>query len=415
VGARQAERNLPLDGLRALAALSVLLYHVAGMTTVRGGALGAALSELNAGVAVFFVISGFVIYRPFARAIGSGSRLPGTLAFYRRRAARILPAYWVVLTLWLVALAVAGGGGPSGDWAGYYGLVQGYSSRTVLGGLGPAWSLCIEVAFYAVLPVLAFLIARLAGGRRQLLVIAVLGVCSLGLRVAFSGSLFGLVPTGRIVPATALPAMFDWFALGMAIAVVVVGWEAGQPWRARLRGLAARPGLCWLLAGALFVGAAPFQQGNLLLSLDSVVSHVLIGLAGALLLLPAATWSQRDRRGAGRTSPVLAALSSRPAVWLGTVSYGVFLLNLPVVKEVRALTVGVPVTSRAIVDVTDPTTVLAILVLTVAVTVALAAASWYLVELPAQRWARPRTPLPPSNDTSGKLKSRVTSTNPSSA
>src|SRR6266516_1997197 len=92
-------RSLPmLDGLRAVAALAVLLTHVAFQTgEVARAAGGAVLARLDAGVAVFFVLSGFLLYRPYALARASGTPRPSIRRYVLRRAARILPAYWLAL------------------------------------------------------------------------------------------------------------------------------------------------------------------------------------------------------------------------------------------------------------------------------------------------------------------------------
>src|SRR5450631_1624589 len=91
-------RNHALDGLRALAALSVVGYHVASFTGHSPHSL--MLAQLKAGVAVFFVISGFVLYSPWARALATGGPLPAWRTYLTRRVARIVPGFWVALTVW---------------------------------------------------------------------------------------------------------------------------------------------------------------------------------------------------------------------------------------------------------------------------------------------------------------------------
>ncbi len=88
------------DGLRALAALSVVSYHVAlSSKFAHAGSLAPLLWELKGGVAIFFVISGVLLYLPYARAIRDRSALPDWRVYARRRGVRILPAYWVALTV----------------------------------------------------------------------------------------------------------------------------------------------------------------------------------------------------------------------------------------------------------------------------------------------------------------------------
>src|SRR5260370_42480308 len=85
-----------LDGLRAAAAVAVVLTHVAFQTgEVVRGAGGALLGRLDAGVAVFFALSGFLLYRPYVAARWDGRPPPPVRRYALRRAARILPAYWL--------------------------------------------------------------------------------------------------------------------------------------------------------------------------------------------------------------------------------------------------------------------------------------------------------------------------------
>src|SRR5215813_8286885 len=91
------------DGFRALAAISVLITHVAFLSGFDiHSSFGAFTARMDVGVAVFFMISGFLLYRPFVAARLDGRPAPRILLYARRRALRILPAYWVALT----ALAV---------------------------------------------------------------------------------------------------------------------------------------------------------------------------------------------------------------------------------------------------------------------------------------------------------------------
>ena len=113
-----ARRVVPaLDGLRAVAAGAVLLTHVAFRTgQTQAGAGGAVLARFDAGVAVFFVLSGFLLY-PATRPLGR---------YALRRAARILPAYWVLLAAVTVAGSVP---------AAYWWLGQGYGTDPLTGPL----------------------------------------------------------------------------------------------------------------------------------------------------------------------------------------------------------------------------------------------------------------------------------------
>ena len=99
-----------MDGYRAVAALAVLLAHVALLSGIvrTNTTFGPYLARADVGVSVFFLLSGFLLYRPFVAARLAG-RPSGSLGGYvRRRALRIIPAYWFALTI--VAFVLEGPG-----------------------------------------------------------------------------------------------------------------------------------------------------------------------------------------------------------------------------------------------------------------------------------------------------------------
>ncbi len=388
---RSGSRIAPVEGLRALAALSVLAYHVAMVTdhTMHHP----VIAQLKAGVALFFVISGLVIYRPYAGSICAGNRLPDTRAFMRRRVVRIFPAYWAALTLWLLLqLLTAPSGAAFGGvsvWVTVYGLSHTYSLATFSHGLSVSWSLCVELAFYLILPFLAAGVSRLSVYARvregwsaasvQLLVLCALAIGSFALRLSLAGSLLQPLDMTRQVLASSLPLLFDWFALGMALAVLAAEWERGTDCFTALSALAARPGYCWLAAGLLLAISVPIQGGELFLPLESAGAHLALGLAFAIAILPALAPSLPKRK-----SRVLAILASPSLLWLGTISYGIYLVHLPAAYVLRGLLLGVPALAPQPVPAGFATTI-ALLLATMAVAIGLGAASWYLIERPAQR------------------------------
>lgn len=179
--------------MRALAALLVLLFHVAMETgdALAPGVGGALLAGGDMAVPLFFALSGLLLYRPWANAAIDGEPGPSVRSYLRRRAARILPAYWLVAVValllwsrehlgtpraWLEILTLTFIYDPAPWWTG-----------TGPRGLGQMWSLCVEVAFYVLLPLLAVGLAMLAArgsdpeGRARILLtgVAVLPVLSL--------------------------------------------------------------------------------------------------------------------------------------------------------------------------------------------------------------------------------------------
>ena len=144
-----------LDGLRGVAVALVLVVHAAGGMLEPGEAnetvqsFWRALEPLvgmgGTGVHLFFVLSGFLLFLPFARHLLVDGRRPSTSHFYKRRALRIIPAYWLALTgvaLWLGLDYVFTGQGI----VRYYGLLQVYDSDTITHGIGQAWTVCIEIS-----------------------------------------------------------------------------------------------------------------------------------------------------------------------------------------------------------------------------------------------------------------------------
>jgi peptidoglycan/LPS O-acetylase OafA/YrhL len=372
-------RLVGVDGLRACAALSVLAYHVCYASDLtQGGLLAPLLAPLKVGVTVFFVLSGFLLYLPYSRALRAGDRLPSLLSFAKRRVARIFPAYWLVLSV--IAAASLAPGVWTADWWRFFGLFQSYSSHTIAGGLGIAWSLSAEVAFYAVLPVVAVALACVAKRSHRLspvqLQLGFLGAAVLAgwaVRGIVAGSLIQTVPNSEMIPVTTLPLLFDWFAIGMALAVVVSEWESGARRSSKLLAMSKRPLICVLLALECYSLVVLQHPGDVFLCQYGLVAHLALGATAGLIVLPVV----------GRAAVNLPAESSIARrtflARLGTVSYGIFLWQIPVLELIHGPVGDVP---------SHPQSAGAVLLLLGAVTlgsVALGAASWYLLEQPILR------------------------------
>jgi peptidoglycan/LPS O-acetylase OafA/YrhL len=357
-----------VDGLRALAALGVVAVHVSALAGITASSwLGAYTARLNVGVAIFFCVSGFLLYRPFAAAAHAARPRIRTGEYLRRRALRIVPAYWLALTV----LAIYPGlpGVFTRDWWIYYGFGQIYQVRTTLGGISPAWTLCVEVTFYLVLPLYAALAARATRGmpsavaaRRELWALAALSLVSLGFRAVLFGH-----PRGHVAIST-LPGMVTWFAGGMALAVLSVRAELGAA-PGRVSALARRPWLPWLAALVLFwvtatrIGAPRTYDPADYTGLGFAAEHVLYAAIAALVVLPAVLGA--GERGARRV------LSTRVLAAIGVVSYGLFLWHLPLLVALR--------------DDGGVTGWLGLAVLGLAASLACATLSYVLVERPALR------------------------------
>jgi peptidoglycan/LPS O-acetylase OafA/YrhL len=137
--------------------------------------------------------------------------------------------------------------------------------------------------------------------------------------------------------------------------------------------LGRRPWLCVLLAFALFMGGVPFQHGDIFLPRYGFTTHALIGLGSGLLVLPVIVPGRADRRGW-----VLRLLRHRRVVWIGTISYGIYLWHGPVLDLVgRGLSSNPGAAPLGTVVLTWATVTVGAVIM--------GAASWYLVERPFQR------------------------------
>ena len=147
-----------LDGYRALAALFVLVTHVGFQTGAAiSGPFAGILSRLDIGVTIFFLLSGFLLVRPFLQALnGTGAR-PALREYAWHRFLRIMPAYWVAVIAALVLLP-ANRSSSAGTWTVQLLVLQTYIPHQLLDGLTQMWSLGAEIAFYVTLPFLGWLL-----------------------------------------------------------------------------------------------------------------------------------------------------------------------------------------------------------------------------------------------------------------
>ena len=186
----------------------------------------------SVGMAIFFALSGFLLFRPWVTAAAAGSDAPSAARYAHRRLRRVMPAYLAtVLLAYGVYSVFSSGPNPGQSLAGllrHPTLTQIYTDNYLMThlhrGLSQTWSLAVEVAFYAVLPLLAYLlVVVLCGDRwrpaRLLAGLAGLAAISLGWQVV-------LVTTDWLPNSAGmwLPAHLASFAVGMGLAVLA---EAG--------------------------------------------------------------------------------------------------------------------------------------------------------------------------------------------
>jgi peptidoglycan/LPS O-acetylase OafA/YrhL len=381
LAAERTARFPTFEGLRALCALAVLVYHAGTFTGLTWGPgavdepLGPWVQHLNVGVSVFFVLSGFLLFRPFVLADLAGDRAPAAVPYLVRRLVRIFPAYWVALFVSTQVLDLE-----LGDWWGhvrFYGLLQIYWGDTVLGGLVQAWSLCTELSFYLFLPLWAAGLRRV-GGRRPADRVRVHAAGLVALYVLGLATRTWLRAGDHAIGYATLPANADLFAIGMALALVrSAAAVADRPPGGLARTLGEAPGAAWLAAGCCYLGAVslgyPFGLVAPTVS-QEVLRQVLFGAIAGLVVAPGAFGDQA--RGAIRR-----LLRSKPLWALGVVSYGIYLWHLTAME--RLVEIGRWVG--------DPS-MLPLVALTTVITVAIAAASWWGLERPLLARARRAVP-----------------------
>ena len=329
-----------IDGLRAIAVVPVVLYH-AGVSGFTGGYVG---------VDIFFVISGFLITGIIHRELMEGRF--SILRFYERRARRILPALFGVVVAGLIAgwfmlspvdynemgqsiLSALFFVSNMWFWQNSGGYFDGATDYLPM---LHTWSLAVEEQFYIIFPLLLMLLYRV--GRRLLLPTIVLLV---------AGSLVVAIWAAPRMPSASfylLPTRIWELGIGSLLALGLLPSAAPKALREGVGAL----GLVAVLAPVfLYDGSTTFPG---LAALPPVLG------AGALI------W-------AGTAGQVLASrlLALRPMVWIGLISYSLYLWHWPIMAFVRNRTFSVEM---------EP----ALQVITIAASVLAGWLSWRFVERP---------------------------------
>ncbi len=322
---RAPARLTAVDGLRALAATGVFLAH--GVFPALLNPVGRQFINLDLGVEMFFVISGYLVFRPFVVAHLTGGPPPGLRSYFTRRVLRIYPAYWaafVVLTLTHSVRTL----GPADFWRHFF-LVHEYFDYEQSRGLAVSWTLVVEVTFYAFLPFWAAgmrAAGRVVGAWRAEL-LGALALVAVGYPALWRYDVdrAHLQPLLRVLPP-ALPAL----GAGMVLAVLSVGVEHGPPVARDAIRAATRAGWWWIAAAVLFwvmtkpsVVTVAFHPG-LQWRRDLYQSFIAPLLVAPIVLVP---------DGGGVIRRVLRA---RVVVMVGIVSYGLYLWHRSIVDNIAA-------------------------------------------------------------------------------
>ena len=385
------DRRLPaLTGLRGLAALWVLVFHAWALSGAAGAGLPAPMTALLGagwlGVDVFFVLSGFLLARGLGDELAGGERRPDWTAFALMRVARILPAYYAQLAVFalpaaavVLTPAIAWTPASNGEALAHV-LLWLNAWPWMPAHLGPWWSLPVEAGFYVVLPLLwwAWRSPRRMPG--LLLATAILAV-------AWRFAMHDVTAIEqRIGWSEHLPGRLVQFIAGMALA-----WSMSSGAREARGGMvhgSHGAGRVPLWADALALLA--FAMLVLLPQLGGDRAYVGIIDARAwtwfwplLTAVPVAVLLMALVR--APEGGVARVLGSAPLVALGTVSFGLYLWHYPVQWALRAALGGYVPPSWGLAG---------YIAMSLAVSLAVAALSWWAIERPvlaaARRWRERR-------------------------
>jgi peptidoglycan/LPS O-acetylase OafA/YrhL len=349
-----------VEGMRACAAIGVVITHVAFQTGNTGGLTGRLLGRFDLAVALFFALSGFLLWRGHAAAERGMRRRPPTGHYLRSRLVRIMPGYLVAVVVILILMPDT-----HADftvWLANLTLTQIYVPLTLTSGLTQMWSLSVEVSFYIALPVLALLARRLPVAARIPAVLALAGA-------SLAWGLIPFDPPHGVNPLNWPPGFFSWFAAGIVLAelsVAAIGWAHRL---ARRRLLMASVALvAFLVAASPLAGPEGLTPGTVgQFMLKTTMGAIAAGALLAPLVLDAPDTAHR-------------LLGSRVMVTLGRWSYGLFVWHLAALAMVFPMIGEFPFNGHLPL----------VLTLTLVLGFAIAAVSYALVESPCRealhRW-----------------------------
>jgi peptidoglycan/LPS O-acetylase OafA/YrhL len=322
---RAAERYEELDGHRGIAAVAVVIFHVYQFCNVAhflyfGTPAYMLLNSLDAMVPWFFVLTAFLLFEPVARSAIEGRQPISARGFLARRAVRIVPVYYIaVVVVWFSRQQTL-----PGDWRDlleHLTFTQVFDEKRIFYTIGPAWSLSVEVFFYLALMILSIGLARfcrrLASRKQRISVLAAstaaLAAVSLAWK-AWSFSIEQRPTTGSFTTWFGPMANLDTFAVGMAVAIIAAALGSDN------RPLGSRSRLMLrLTALAILCVAFATRQANAW----SAVYFTTACAVGFGCLVAAAVLGPPEDRWA-------RALSCRPLLWLGAISYSIYLWHEPI-------------------------------------------------------------------------------------
>lgn len=358
-GRRQQSFLPALEGMRAVAALGIIVAHVAFQTgNDTGPLINQMMARLDFFVPVFFALSGFLLWRRhFAKTDWA--------SYYVKRLGRIMPGYWVTVVVVLLLFPVASepGGTPGAvPVLANLLMMQNYVPDGLVGGLTHLWSLCVELFFYLTMPLLALAVGRRS---RRVRVLAILAVGSLSYVWPF------VAWHDAAINAHIMPwAFLSWFGAGL-LAAEFEGWLYDREAQGEdrvvtvVRRWAGRRWI-WILvaAGAVLVAALDGPEGLVTVGDAEFARRNLYGLVfAACLIVP---WA---------VCPASRVLDSAVMQALGRWSYSIFLWHMALLSVVFPL-LDIGLFQGGF---------LPVFIATVVLTIPVAAVSYALVEDPARR------------------------------
>lgn len=313
VDAGSRRRLDAVDGLRALAALWVVMFHIRAFSGATLGPLDIVIRSGSTGVSLFLVLSGFCLYLPLARGTPFTAR-----RFFVRRARRLLPAYYVSLGVVVLAGVLAAGRlgfvnysplALGGQISAHLTMTHSLFPGTFYALNGAYWSLALEWQLYLGLPLLVLGARRFGLARTVAAVVAVNVAYRLGLQVALgthAGASTSLWVTA-VLP-NLLPGRWAEFAFGMVAAQLYADGRIGRRWAHA----------AWI---AMPLGALS------LLAVGNPLAHLLFGSVFFVLLCAVLAPG----------SVISGLVAWKPLSALGVMSYSLYLVHQPLVQALATL------------------------------------------------------------------------------
>ena len=326
------------------------------------------------GVALFFILSGLLLSQPFWKSILHGADWPNTRTYVIRRLARILPAYYLTLTLLIL---LAGYWRYPQAWADillHYSFLFNYAEFSIFSINAPFWTLAVEVQFYVMLPLLFLLLRRLTF-RSMVIVLVLSSVAAYGLNywlvvsvdkvILWPGSsaLTWVRPYGAVVTHSLL-AHLPHFFIGVIGGAMLLHLKTDRP-RYNEAGDYRFDAVFWLAFMLVFMLLSTELGDRIQVPYGRYGLPLVPLLLGAMILVTPFTIAART------------LLDSAPVRALGVMSYGVYIFHLPILRFVDRT-----MAERAV-DAQVHWVYFGIISL--AMTLLAAAVSWLFIERPALR------------------------------